>query len=127
MEKMDLNAESPLSSHFQKHKQVTAKDIFELAETGDDLCKEIIRETASVLGLCLANAALTVNPAKIIIGGGVAQAGDQFIRLIDTAFRRYALGRISDTCIIKKARLGNDAGIIGAAFLVKQQTEKLTF
>ncbi|RYG74695.1 ROK family glucokinase [Lentibacillus lipolyticus] len=127
MEKMDLNAETPLTKHYRRHNQVTAKHIFEFAEKGDTLCKETIKETASVLGLCLANAALTVNPGRILIGGGVAQAGDWFIQLINSAFQWYALDRIRSTCIVRKAQLGNDAGIIGAASFVKQQAEKLTF
>ncbi|TMN20967.1 ROK family glucokinase [Lentibacillus cibarius] len=121
MEKMDSNDETPLTLHYRKYQQVTAKDIFELSEEGDELCSEIIRHTASVLGLCLANTALVVNPAKILIGGGVAQAGETFIRQINVSFQQYALGRISNACEIKQAQLGNDAGIIGAAFLVKQK------
>ncbi|HLS08033.1 ROK family glucokinase [Lentibacillus sp.] len=125
--KMEQNPESRLVSRYNASGRITAKDIFELGDEGDVSCKEIIAYTADVLGLAVANAATIINPSKVLIGGGVSRAGVQFIELIEDAFHRYALPRVSNVCELKSAKLGNDAGIIGAAFLVKQKMENLTF
>lgn len=127
MGKVEKAEDHSLVKRYKKNGFMTTKDIFELARAGNESCRDIIAYTTDVLGLSIANAAVTLNPSKILIGGGVSKAGDAFIQLIDNAFRRYALKRVSDICELKTAQLGNDAGIIGAAFLVKQNIENLTF
>ncbi|MBC5637209.1 ROK family glucokinase [Ornithinibacillus sp. BX22] len=97
---------------------ITAKHIFELAANGDENSIQIVNHTADILGLVLANLAVTVNPSKILIGGGVSKAGDQLLQPIKKSFTKYALARTSRACEIRIAELGNDAGIIGAAYLV---------
>ncbi|WP_264175949.1 ROK family protein [Oceanobacillus halotolerans] len=53
-----------------------------LAAEGDNDAKEIITYTTDVLGRTLANIATIVNPEKILIGGGVSNAGDQMLNKI---------------------------------------------
>lgn len=127
IELIDSHPESLLSKYYQTHKKMTAKDIFDLEKQGDTLAKEIIVHTTDVLGKTLANIALVLNPSKILIGGGVSKAGDQLLTRLKQSFKHYALPRINRVCELKLARLGNDAGIIGAAYLVKQNIEKATF
>lgn len=118
---IDKNPESTLAHHYQQVGEVTAKDIFDLAKKGDQLCEKVIHHTTDVLGFVIANIATVINPEKIIIGGGVSKAGDQLIKLIESNFEKYALPRISEICDITIAKLGNDAGMIGAAYLVKEK------
>src|SRR5690625_4727224 len=123
---MDLIASNPkskLANFYMEQGSITAKDVFTLADTGDSLSQVIIDYTADVLGRALANTAIITNPSIILIGGGVSKAGDPFILLIETYFKKYALKRISENCVIKRAELGNDAGMIGAAYLVKQNSD----
>ncbi|WP_164668612.1 ROK family glucokinase [Virgibacillus doumboii] len=127
MNKIDQHPDSTLASLYRKNGNITTKDIFDLAKNDETHCKDIIEHTADVLGFVIANLATLVNPSKILIGGGVSKAGDQFIDMIDNYFCKYALKRVSDVCDVKIAQLGNDAGIIGAAFLVKQKLENITF
>lgn len=124
MKLIENNPESKLASYYEENKSLTAKDIFELASKGDVLCDQVIEHTADVLGLVISNMAIIINPSKVLIGGGVSKAGDQLIPLIEKYFRAYALKRVSDVCEVKVAELGNDAGMIGAAYLVKQNSDK---
>src|SRR5690625_7786242 len=103
---MDLIASNPkskLANFYMEQGSITAKDVFTLADTGDSLSQVIIDHTADVLGRALANTAIITNPSIILIGGGVSKAGDQFIGLIDTYFKNYALKRISENCEIGRA------------------------
>ena len=86
---------------------------------------QIRQYTAEWLGLFIANAATIINPEKVIIGGGVSLAGTDFLTEITAAFEKYALSGLSSVCELKLAQLGNDAGITGAAFLVKQKTQNI--
>ncbi|MGI9951156.1 ROK family glucokinase [Moorellaceae bacterium AZ2] len=100
-----------------------ARDIIEAAVKGDELSREVLNTAAHYLGTALANAALLVGPAVIIIGGGAAQAGEAVLRPIREAFRE-ALGpwQIKPVPVLA-AELGNDAGFIGAAYLAQNQWE----
>jgi glucokinase len=100
--------------------RLSPKDIVEAADKGDQLAKEIIDQAASYLGLTLANIYLVVAPQKIIIGGGVAQAGDTLFNPLIRWFNRFALKGVRGEEVIVPAKLGNDAGITGLAYLVKQ-------
>ncbi|WP_174613803.1 ROK family glucokinase [Virgibacillus ihumii] len=126
-EKIKENQNSMLAKFYAEQGNITAKDIFQLADSGDTLSKNIIEHAADVLGLAIANLTVTINPSRILIGGGVSKAGEDFVNLIDAAFNKYTLAKAGEVCEVKLAQLGNDAGIIGAAFLVKQRLEKVTF
>jgi len=118
MEKIQTNPESQLAKLFQSEGRITTQHIFELAKQGDQASKEIIDYTSDVLGKAMANMSMVINPSNILIGGGVSNAGDYLIDAVTNAFRKHALPRISEVCTIKVCQLGNDAGIIGGAYLV---------
>src|SRR5699024_6208594 len=116
--------DSALASLHTKHGELNAKDIFNLAREGDAHSENIVNKTADALGFVLANTAMITNPSQIIIGGGVSKAGEPFLSKIKKSFNKYVLPRVSDCCDITLAQLGNDAGMIGAAYLAKETLMK---
>jgi len=121
MDQITAHPKSDLSAYYNKKGKIDSKDVFDLAAQGDNICKEIINRTGKILGAELARAAMLINPSKIIIGGGLSRAGDQLLHIIIKYFQAYALPRVSRVCEVKLAELGNDAGIIGAAYYALQQ------
>ncbi|QIZ68361.1 ROK family glucokinase [Geobacillus subterraneus] len=99
--------------------EVTAKAVFDAAKAGDALALEVVDEVTRCLGLALANAANVTNPEKIVIGGGVSKAGDILVKHVAVHFRRFAFPRVAAGAEIALATLGNDAGVIGGAWLAK--------
>ncbi|MBB6454269.1 glucokinase [Salirhabdus euzebyi] len=124
LEAIENGLETTLSETLQLSGKLTSKDIFEHAKNGDNVSKQIIEKNADLLGLMLANLAVTTDPDKIIIGGGVAKAGNQLLTPLKAAFSKFVLGKINETCEIFIAQLGNDAGVVGGAYYVKQQLQK---
>ncbi|BDG46523.1 glucokinase [Parageobacillus sp. KH3-4] len=98
---------------------VTAKAVFDAAKANDELALEVVDEVMFYLGLALANAANVSNPEKIVIGGGVSKAGDILVERVGAYFRRFAFPRVAEGATIVLATLGNDAGVIGGAWLAK--------
>jgi glucokinase len=98
---------------------VTAKAVFDAAKAEDASALEIVEEVTFYLGLALANAANVSNPEKIVIGGGVSKAGSILVERVTTHFRRFAFPRVAEGATIILATLGNDAGVIGGAWLAK--------
>ena len=68
------------------------------------------------LALAISYVVLTVNPEVIILGGGVADAGDFLIDIIQKKYQQYAHYAVTNLNIIH-AKLGNKAGMLGAAYL----------
>lgn len=63
-----------------------------------------------------------LNPEAIIIGGGVSKAGNKLLEPVNTYYQKFAFPPTGTDTKILLAELGNDAGIIGAGYLVKQNS-----
>lgn len=98
-----------------------AKDVFECAKQGDLLSLEIVDETAEYLAMGISSALSIVDSDVVVIGGGVAQAGDFLLDKIKEYMPKYVIKSILNNFEIKLAKLGNDAGIYGAAYLAMKQ------
>jgi glucokinase len=83
----------------------------------DQLVTETIIEAAHYLGLGLASAINLLNPARIILGGGVIEAVDLLLEIAAGRARREALATPGKRVEIVKAKLGDNSGVVGAAIL----------
>ena len=97
---------------------VTAKDVFDAAKAGDNLAVEAVEVLGKYLGLVVANVALTVDPDVFVIGGGVSKAGQVLIDVITKYYHKFAKIIGDNKAKVVLAKLGNDAGIYGAARMV---------
>ncbi len=97
--------------------KMSAKDVFDAVKAGDDVALQIAEEFGIYLGEAMANLAVIVNPAVIVIGGGVSKAGEVLLPYIEKPFQKRAFFANKDTRFVL-AKLGNDAGICGAARLI---------
>lgn len=99
---------------------LTARDVVEAAQAGDEVAQALFAYAGRVLGLALANAANLLNPERIVVGGGVSHAGELLFVPLQEAYRAHALPAVAKRPVVP-AELGNDAGLIGAARLAMQQ------
>ncbi|MGL4337612.1 MAG: ROK family glucokinase [Turicibacter sp.] len=95
-----------------------AKDVFDAAKANDAVGVKMVDQLGRYIGLTAANLAATTDPEKIIIGGGVSKAGDILIDTIKKHYQAFAVSAVKDTEFVL-AELGNDAGIVGSAYLAK--------
>jgi glucokinase len=109
--------ESKVETSLNSYDQVTAKEVFLEAEKGDKVSKDILNDALSYLGITVANLANTFDPDKIVIGGGVSEAGRIVFDKIEEEMERRCLKTIYNHCNVEKAVLGNQAGVLGAAAL----------
>lgn len=100
--------------------KVNAKDVFDALKEGDKVAEDIVEEFGAYLGYALADVAAIVDPAVIVIGGGVSKAGPIILQYIKKYFLEKAFFANEGTEFII-AVLGNDAGICGAAKLLLGQ------
>ncbi len=108
---------SELTTELKDIQNISVKMIFDAAKKGDPLCLAVVDKITYYLGYTCQILSVITNPDIIIIGGGVSNAGNFFIDKIRKHFREIAFKSVKNTLIVK-AKLGNDAGIYGAASLV---------
>jgi Transcriptional regulator/sugar kinase len=92
------------------------KEIFELSYKKDRLAVKAVRENAGLVGIGLANLITIFAPEIIVIGGGMAEAADSYIKLIKKSAFANSLENCRSEVRIEKALLGSKAALIGAAF-----------
>ncbi|KAB8183213.1 ROK family protein [Microbispora catharanthi] len=93
----------------------TAKDVVELAVAGDPVAAEVFGEAIEALAIALASYVLVLDPALIVIGGGLAEAGAALFEPL----RERLAGRLTfrEPPPVRPAALGPRAGMLGAALL----------
>lgn len=104
--------------------RVTPALIADCARDGDGLCREVLDETAHYIGVGLTNLITLYNPQVLVVGGGIAQAGEFLLGPAKRVVAARAMMVPAHTARIVPAELGDDAGIVGAAVLVMRRLER---
>jgi glucokinase len=81
----------------------------------------VLRIVGERLGVGIANAINTFDPDLVVIGGGVAAAGELLLGPSVESARRFVLPGVGTATQIRLARYGNEAGVRGAALLAGQE------
>lgn len=96
---------------------MSARELAELARTGNRSARKIFDEAGFYLGLALANLVSILNPEVIVIGGGLAGAGKLLIEPARATMRRWGQPLAVRQVRVVTSRLGSRAGLYGAAKL----------
>ena len=100
--------------------RVTPELICEAALAGDRIAREIYQFAGLIIGAGVNNIILAVSPRRVVIGGGVAAAGDLILGPIRQSVRERCFLKEVEEIGIVPALLGNNAGLIGAAVWARQ-------
>ncbi len=95
--------------------EVTAETVQEAAAAGDRHAREVLGETARILATAVANVIHLFDPDVVVIGGGVANAGERLLRPLRREVGRRVFSNQMRACRILRGELGDTAGVIGAA------------
>ncbi|ACQ80158.1 glucokinase, ROK family [Beutenbergia cavernae DSM 12333] len=99
---------------------VTGPHVTEAARAGDPLALELLEDLGAALGTGIADLAALLDPEVVVVGGGVADAGDLLLAPARRAFTEQLFARgFRPEPVIVTARLGNDAGVVGVADLAR--------
>lgn len=119
-EKIQDGATGALKMIMNETGKITAKDVLDAAKEKDRFAMDVVYEAMNHLGFALGNLANVLNPELIIIGGGVSKAGDFLLQIVRNSATPFMIPSVKETTKIALATLGNDAGVIGATWLVKE-------
>ncbi|MGH2381796.1 MAG: ROK family transcriptional regulator [Candidatus Limnocylindria bacterium] len=104
-----------------QHGRVTAEDVSRAASFGDPVAVALLQDAGRRVGLTLASVVNFFNPSLIVVGGGVAQSGDQLLAAVRETVYRRSLPLATRELLVKRSSLGALAGVIGASSMVVEQ------
>ena len=99
-------------------KEIEPYFVAQAAQQGDSVAKRIFEIMGEYIGVGLSSVVNLLNPERIVIGGGVADAGEILFDPIRRTINNRAMKISADALEIIPAKLGNNAGVIGACLLI---------
>jgi glucokinase len=103
--------------------KVTPDLICAAARQGDQVALEIYERVGFYMGLAIANICVILAPKMVILAGGVAEAGELLLEPIRRTMRQHVFMMPVEKVQVVQARLGNNAGVIGAAWWAYERAE----
>lgn len=110
-----LEAEAAGPALARRAGRATAQQVVEAARAGDEPAEEALEETARWLAMGISNLISTLNPQIVVLGGGLMQAGDLLLEPVRRWVVEWAQPIAARQARIELSRLGEDAGLLGAA------------
>lgn len=101
--------------------EISGEDVVRLARAGDEEALDLLRVLGERLGIGIASAINLFDPEEVVIGGGVARAGELLLGPAEQTARGYVLTGVGERTRIRLARHGVRAGVYGAALLAVQE------
>lgn len=95
---------------------LTAKEVFDAARRGDSLAQQVVQEAAALIGQGVAAVISMANPEIVVLGGSVGQQGDLLLDIVREGVRRWAQPVSGYDVPIVSSVLGEEAGLLGAAY-----------
>jgi len=99
---------------------ISSRDIFQLWQEGAEPARRAFERAGTYLGVLLHQLVYSLNPEQITVGGGVAAAGEALLKPAREELSRRVIARAFACTRIEPARLGNHAGMTGAAALASE-------
>jgi glucokinase len=101
----------------ESERTLTVRSIFDSAEQGQSPAKDVVDETVQVLGIAVANLITVLNPAVVVFGGYVSEAGSVLIDPVSARVRQYSYPAAARRVRITRSYFGPDANVTGAVGL----------
>jgi glucokinase len=101
--------------------EARSDDLREAFDAGDKLVTRAIERGARYLAAGIASVANALNPELVVLGGGLIEAmGEPYLRLVEKHVRKHPLKAATADLRVVASRLGDDAGITGAALIARR-------
>lgn len=114
---------STLGAHVGPGKRLTAVQVAEAAEQGDELANEMLAEAGRALGLAASWLVNLFNPEVVVVGGGVANSGEPLLGPLREAVMEHSLSHNTEGLRVEPWKSGRDAGVSGAVLVALQASE----
>ncbi len=118
LQALEQNEQSSLTQWTKDGSELTGEVIYQEAINGDEFAKKILEETGMYIGVGLTNLIHIINPSKVIIGGGVSNAGEFILNSIQSTIEKRALTAQAKKTEVVISSLRENATVLGAVALL---------
>lgn len=117
-EEMKKTGNAELTALFEKNgMKISAREVFDLAKSGNSAALAVFERYTNCLSRTIDDIVAFLDPELVVLGGGVSKAGEFLVDAVRAKVPGLLLYKEMPFCDIKLAKLGSEAGIIGASFL----------
>lgn len=102
--------------------RVSPSVVIQAAQEGDAVARQILDRAGTYIGIAVVNTLVTISPNRVLIGGGVAAAGDLLLDPIRRTVRERTFMVPIEQVEILPTALSDNAGLIGAALWARSQS-----
>jgi glucokinase-like ROK family protein len=110
-----------LAEVLERTGRIEAKDVAHAARLGETACRELVLENGRRIGQALAMVVNVYAPSLVVIGGGVARAGDELLAAIRESIYAFSLPLATRHLAIQRTALDELGGVIGAASMAADE------
>jgi predicted NBD/HSP70 family sugar kinase len=107
------------------HGDLGVKGLLQLLDASDFGARRVVNDAGRAIGRVLADAANTLNPEAIVVGGELSSAGAPLLDGIRESVDRYAQPGVAESVRVVPGELGERAELLGALALVVQDTDRV--
>ncbi|MBE5777538.1 MAG: ROK family protein [Clostridiales bacterium] len=100
--------------------RINAKTVIDAAKMGDKVALQVFDRYSRYLAMTINNITAFLDPEMVVLGGGVSHAGQFLLDAVEEKLPRFLMYKTLPSPRITLAKLGNEAGIIGAALLGRE-------
>lgn len=121
----EVAAGPPIVRRYNERRQVSvvsAEDVLERAEAGDEVAASVVGEAATVLGSFVAMLVNVLDPGAVVVGGGLGSASGSYWETMIASARAAVWSDVSRAIPIVQAELGADAGVVGAGLTALERS-----
>jgi len=120
-EKLQAGSNSVLNQTVDNFDALKLEDLIEAARNEDVLMIELLAEMGEKLGKALALLINLFNPELVILGGTLAATGDYLRLPARSAVNKYSLSLVNSDTQVKRSKLGEKAGVVGACLIARNK------
>jgi glucokinase len=111
-------------STVRPHFRGAAPAVLALAASGDAEARAVVESAGAALGAAIAQLVNVLDPEAVVIGGGLGSVEGLYRKSLQAALHEYVWSDLHRDVPLLSARLGNDAGVIGAAMASTSSVRK---
>jgi glucokinase len=104
-----------------QHTEPSAETLIGAARQGDQAAQAIVQRAFSALGIAIANCVNVLDPARVVLGGGIASAPDMLFPVVQAQLAEHVVSHLRNRDRLVGSRFGAHAPLIGAALLADPQ------
>jgi predicted NBD/HSP70 family sugar kinase len=104
-----------LADHLRRGGEITALDVAQAAQMGDEACAEILTTSGRLIGQVVATLTNTLNPEVIVLSGSIVQTNDIMLAAVREAVYGASHPLVTRDLRIIRSQMGSSAGLVGAA------------